>query len=72
MTPSDIKEMNKQIKELLDLNLIRASSSPHSSAAFLVRNHAEILRQKARMVIDYRAFNLNTKFDGYYILIKRY
>jgi len=33
----------------------------------MVRNHAEEKREKARMVINYKKFNDNTMFDGYYI-----
>ena len=38
----DRQEFDKQIKELLELKIIRESKSPHSSPAFIVRNHAEI------------------------------
>ena len=40
-TYQDIQEFDKQIKELLDKGLIRNSKSPHTSPAFMVRNHAE-------------------------------
>ena len=60
-------EFEKQIKELLDLKLIRPSKSPHSSPAFMIRNHAEVKRGKARMVINYKELNKATKFDGYFI-----
>jgi len=63
----DIQEFNKQIKELLDKGLIRSSKSPHTSPAFMVRNHAEKRRGKARMVINYKKLNNSTVFDGYYI-----
>ena len=33
----------------------------------MVRKHSEIKRGKARMVINYKEVNKNTKFDGYYI-----
>ena len=65
--PEDQKEFRSQIKELLDLKLIRASHSPHSSPAFLVRKHAEIARGKPRMVINYKKLNDNTVFDGYFL-----
>jgi len=48
----DIQEFNKQIKELLDKRLIRNSKNPHTSPAFIVRNHAEEKIGKARMVIN--------------------
>ena len=66
-THQDIQEFNKQIKELLEKGIIRNSKSPHTSPAFMVRNHAELKREKARMVINYNKFNDNTVFDGYYI-----
>lgn len=56
-----------QISELIKLNLIQESKSPHSSPTFMVRNHNEEKRGKARMVINYKEVNKNTKFDGYYI-----
>ena len=49
------------------MNLIRESKSPHSSPAFMVRKHSEIKRGKARMMINYKEVNKNTKFDEYYI-----
>ena len=65
----DIEDFKIQINELIQLNLIRESKSPHSSPAFMVRKHSEIKRGKARMVINYKKVNKNTKFDGYYILL---
>lgn len=65
--PEDQKEFTIQIKELLDLKLIRMSHSPHSSPAFMVRKHSEITRGKARMVINYKKLNDNTVFDGYFL-----
>jgi len=53
-THQDIQEFDKQIKELLDKGLIRNSKSPLTSPAFMVRNHAEEKRGKARMVINYK------------------
>jgi len=57
-THQDIQEFDKQIKELLEKGLIQNSKSPHTSPAFMVRNHAEEKRGKARMVINYK--NLTT------------
>ena len=62
-TYQDILEFDEQIKELLKKKLIRSSNSP----AFMVRNHSEEKRGKARMVINYKKLNDNTVFDGYYI-----
>ena len=66
-TPKDIEEFKMHIEELLKLGAIRESKSPHRSAAFIVRNHAEIVRGKSRMVINYKRLNDNTIDDGYNI-----
>jgi hypothetical protein len=66
-TKKDIDEFDIQIKELLDKNLIEETNSPHSSSAFIVRNHSEIKRGKARMVINYKRLNEQLEFDGYFI-----
>ena len=63
----DKEEFQIQIQELLNQKLIRRSNSPHSSPAFMVRNHSEIKRGKPRMVVNYKELNKNTKFDGYYL-----
>ena len=63
----DIKDFKIQINELMQMNIIRESKSPHSSPAFMVKKHCEIKRGKARMVINYKEVNKNTKFGGYYI-----
>jgi len=55
----DIQEFDKQIKELLDKGLIRNNRSLHISTAFMVRNHVEQKRGKARMVINYKKLNDN-------------
>jgi hypothetical protein len=45
-TRQDINEFDIQIKELKEKCLIEETMSPHSSPAFMVRNHAEIKRGK--------------------------
>ena len=60
-----IKDFKIQINELMQMNLIRESKSPHSSPAFIVIKHSEIKRGKIRMVKNYKEVNKNTKFDGY-------
>ena len=60
----DIEDFKIQINELIQMNLIRESESPHDSSAFMVRKHNEIKRGKASMIINYEV-NKNTKFDGY-------
>ena len=66
-THQDIQEVDNKIKKLLDTGLIENSKSPHTNLAFMVRNHAEEKRGKARMVINYRKLNDNIVFHGYYI-----
>ena len=51
----------------MQMNLIRESKSPHSNPTFMIRKHSEIKRGKARMVINYKEVNKNSKFDAYYI-----
>ncbi|KAL6144083.1 hypothetical protein ACLB2K_054778 [Fragaria x ananassa] len=57
----------KKIGKRRKVRLIRPSNSPRHAPAFLVRNHAEQLRGKARMVIDYRDVNKKTIKNGYQI-----
>ena len=45
-TNQDQEDFKIQIKELLELGVIRRSNSKHRSAAFMVRNHNEIVRGK--------------------------
>lgn len=66
-TPKDIEEFKMHIEELLKLKAIRESRSPHRSAAFIVRNHAEEVRGKSRMVINYKRLNDNTIDDAFNI-----
>ena len=61
----DLKDFEIQIKELLELEKIRRSTLRHRSAAFIVRNHSEIVREKARMIINYKRLNDNTVMDRY-------
>nr|ABA99251.1 hypothetical protein LOC_Os12g40640 [Oryza sativa Japonica Group] len=48
-TPKDIEEFKMHIEELLKLGAIRESRSPHRSAAFIVRNHAEEVRGEGKI-----------------------
>jgi len=66
-TPKDIEDFKMHIEELLKLKAIRESKSPHRSAAFIVRNHAEEVRGKSRMVINYKRLNDNTVEDAFNI-----
>lgn len=64
-TNQDLEDFSTQIKELLELGVIKRSTSKHRSAAFMVRNHNKIVRGKARMVINYKRLNDNIKTNGY-------
>ena len=50
---------------MLELWVIKRSTSKHRPASFIVRNHNDIVRGKARMVINYKILNDNTRTDGY-------
>lgn len=43
-TNQDLEDFDVQIKELLNLGVIRRSTSKHRSTTFIVRNHSEIVR----------------------------
>ncbi|KAL4579631.1 hypothetical protein LXL04_015785 [Taraxacum kok-saghyz] len=62
-----INDFKLHISELLKLGVIRKSDSPQRSAAFIVRKHSEIVREKSRMVINYKRLNDNTIDDSYNI-----
>lgn len=64
-TPQDREEFGRQIAELLKMNIIIDSKSPHSSPAFLVENEAERRRGKKRMVVNYKAINKATIGDSH-------
>lgn len=66
----DTREFKTQIEELLENNLIRPSFSPYMSSIFLVRNHNEENRGKARMVLNNKRLNDNTYDDAYKIPIR--
>ena len=61
----DKQEFEQQIKQLLNLKVIRPSKSRHRSATFIVRKHSEVKRGKARIVYNYRRLNDNTYEDSY-------
>lgn len=61
MSPLELKELRKQLKELLDLRLIRPSTSPWGAPVLFVRKKSGELR----MCIDYRAINQVTKRHGH-------
>ena len=53
-------EFKTQIEELLQLKVIRRSTSRHKSPAFIVNNHSEQKRGKSRMIINYKRLNDNS------------
>lgn len=53
MSPAELDELQKQLKELLSLGLIRPSSSPWGAPVLFVRKKDGSMR----MCIDYRALN---------------
>ena len=55
------------IEELLQLKVIRKSTSRHRSPAFIVNNHSEQKRGKSRTVINYKRLNDNTLNNSYKI-----
>lgn len=63
MSPLELDELQKQIKELLKLGLIRPSSSPWGAGVLFVRKKPDPGSDKPgalRMCIDYRAVNKYT------------
>ena len=64
-TPLDEQEIKRQIKELLEMQLIEPSESHYSCSTFLVRNHSEIVRGRPRMVINYKPLNAITQSFNY-------
>ncbi|ACB69773.1 replicase [Eupatorium vein clearing virus] len=65
--PNIRQEFDIQIKELLAMNLIVPSKSPHMSPAFMVNKGAEQRRGKMRMVVNYKALNDATIGDAHNI-----
>jgi hypothetical protein len=59
------------IEELLKMKAIRESQSLHRSTTFIVRNHSKIVRDKSRMVINYKRLNDNMVDDAYNIRNKQ-
>ena len=61
MAPSELIELKKQIKELLDKGSIRASSSPWGSPVLFAKKKDGTMR----LCIDYRALNMVTIKNKY-------
>ena len=69
-TEKDRENYKTQINDLLKLDVIRRSDSPHRLASFLVNKHSEQKRGKSRMVINYKRLNDNIEDGGYDIPTK--
>ena len=61
MAPAELKELNEQLKELLDKGFIRPSSSPWGAPVLFVKNKDGSLR----LCIDYRQLNKVTIKNKY-------
>lgn len=59
--PQDLEDVRKHLKELLDAEIIKPSSSPYASPIVLVRKKSGQLR----LCIDYRSVNARTIRDSY-------
>ncbi|QBH21733.1 polyprotein [Polyscias mosaic virus] len=72
VTPQQQDSFRKHIEELLQLGVIRPSTSPHRTTAFLVNSGTSIdpktgkeVKGKERMVFNYQRLNDNTEKDQY-------
>lgn len=63
-TNQDLKKFTVQIKELLDLELIRRPTSNRLIAS-MVKNYSKLVKEKAKIVINYNRINDKTRKDGY-------
>ncbi|XP_040930143.1 uncharacterized protein [Gossypium hirsutum] len=61
MSPPELEELRKQLKELLDAGFIRPSKSPYGAPVLFQKKHDGSLR----MCIDYRALNKITVKNRY-------
>ncbi|KAI4364824.1 hypothetical protein MLD38_020864 [Melastoma candidum] len=72
VTPEEADAFKRHVRGLLDLGVIRPSSSRHRTTAIIVRSGTTVdpktgkeTRGKERMVFDYRKLNANTHKDQY-------
>jgi len=64
--PIHKEEINKQVKQLLDNDVIKPSASPYNSPLWIVPKKPDSKgNRRWRMVIDYRALNKRTVGDAY-------
>ena len=59
--PSMYREVKEHLRQMLDANVIRPSTSPYASPVVLVRKKDSSLR----FCIDYRQLNKRTIWDSY-------
>ena len=72
VTPVMQEQFTRHIKALLDIRVIRPSTSRHRTMAFIVNSSTSIdpktgkeVKGKERMVLNYRTLNDNTHKDQY-------
>nr|CAN83492.1 hypothetical protein VITISV_022244 [Vitis vinifera] len=63
MPPAELLELRKQLKELLDANLIQPSRVPYGAPVLFQKKHDGSFR----MCVDYRALNMVTIKNKYLI-----
>ena len=61
MSPPELEELRKQLKELIDAGFIRPSKAPYGAPVLFQRKHDGSLR----LCIDYRALNKLTVKNKY-------
>lgn len=67
MSPLELDELKKQLTELLEIGLIKPSSSPWGASALFVRKKPDPGSNKPgalRMCVDYRSLNKYTVRNG--------
>jgi len=68
MSPSDLQAARQECQDLLRQGLIEPTESNWACQAFYVEKRAEKLREKKRLVIDYKSLNHFLKDDKFPIL----
>ncbi|XP_039024486.1 uncharacterized protein LOC120157439 [Hibiscus syriacus] len=53
MAPPELEELRRQLKELVDMGMIRPSNAPYGAPVLFQKNHDGLLR----MCVDYQALN---------------
>ena len=68
MSPSDLLLAKQECSQLLQQGLIESTDSDWACQAFYVEKRSELIREKKRLVIDYRPLNSFLKDDKSLIL----